>query len=310
MEFSFEIIWTLVKLPLGGVLLGVCAGMLTGLFGAGGGFIITPALNILLGLPYNIAVGTSTCQILGASSFALYHRSSKKMMGFRLACLVGIGVPLGTFFGVRTVNLLGMIDTLEVAGRTLPAQETIFTAIFCVFLSLIASWMLFDNFYLRRGKDHDDDHKGSLAWVKLRPMIRCQTIPSGPFSAPVLTLLGLVMGFLGGLLGIGGGVIMMPVLFYLIGQETQFAALTSTRLVFATSLFSTAMHASYHNINYVLVVFLVIGAFSGAKAGVALQAKLSGKSIRKYFAFVVLAAVIMVSCKLISIFVKAPVDGL
>jgi len=298
-----------MRLPLGCLVLGLCTGTLTALFGAGGGFIITPALNIFLGLPYNVAVGTSTCQILGASAFALHHHLDSRLMGARVACLTGIGVPVGSFLGVRAVNGLRDMGCITMAGRTLPGQEFVFTAFFCVFLSIIAGWLFFDNFYLRRHRDGDVAHKGYLAWIRIPPRVRFRTIPSGPFSVPVLTLLGFCMGFLGGLLGIGGGVIMMPILFYMIGQETKYATVTSTMLVFVTALFSSVLHALHGNINYVLVAFLICGAFIGTRIGAAFHRRLSGHSIRKYFAFVVLAAVIMVLFKLIAILAHALVAG-
>lgn len=287
-----------LKIPLGGFLLGLGTGTLTGLFGAGGGFILTPALNIILGLPYNLAVGTSTCQILAASAFALHHHLDRRLLGIRVAGLTGIGIPLGTYLGVRVVNNLRDLETVTVLGRQLPGQEFCFTAIFSVFLTLIAGWLIWDNFFLRRhGGGSDAEHTGYLAAVRIPPLVSFRTIPSGAFSAPLLVALGVTMGFLGGLLGIGGGVIMMPILFYLIGQETKYATLTSTMLVFATALFSSVLHAIHGNIDFVLVLFLIGGAFAGARLGAAIHRRITGHSIRKWFAFVVLAAVAMVLAK-------------
>jgi len=307
MDALFTSWLAMLGLPLGGLVLGAFAGMLTGIFGAGGGFIVTPALNIFLGLPYNFAVGTSTCQILGASSFALFHHLDRRLFGIRIAGFVGLGIPVGTFVGVRAVNRLNGMEDILIAGRILPAQDFYFTAIFCIFLTLIAAWLLYDNFCRRRGCDHDDAHRGYLAGIRLPPMVTFRTIPAGAFSSPVLTVLGVGMGFMGGLLGIGGGVIMMPVLFYLIGQETKYAALTSTMLVFATALFSTVMHATSGNINYPLAAFLIVGASIGTRLGAVIQRRLTGKSMRQYFALVVLAAAVMVLCKLVAIFMHAPV---
>jgi len=295
----------MLKLPIGGIILGIISGTLAGLFGSGGGFFITPALNIFLGLPYNIAIGTSACQVLGASSLALYHHFDRKMHGVRIAFLTGIGVPLGSFLGVKVVSQLKDMGDLTVAGHIIGAQQFIFTVIFSVFLGSIAAWLLFDNFYLRRGRTHDH-HVGYLAWIKIKPMVSCETIPDGPFSAPIFTLLGFFVGFIGGLLGIGGGVIMMPLLFYVVGQETKYAARTSTMISFMISLMATTLHASRGNVHYLLVVFLFCGALLGAKIGAGIQRKTGGKTIRKYFAFVVLGAVIMVLVKLVMMIKAAP----
>ncbi|MBL7115105.1 MAG: sulfite exporter TauE/SafE family protein [Kiritimatiellae bacterium] len=305
MEMTLETLWACLRLPVGGLILGLSTGLLTGLFGAGGGFIITPALNLFLGIPYNLAVGTSTCQILFASGFSLYHHLDRRISCIRIAALTGIGIPMGTYVGVRVVSHLRDMGTITVAGNTMPMQEFFFTTFFCIFLSLIAGWLLFDNFYLRRHIEHDDDHKGLLACIRIPPLVQCHTIPSGPFSAPVLMMLGFGMGFLSGLLGIGGGVIMMPLLFYVIGQETKYAALTSTMLVFGSSLFSSFFHTFNGNVHYLLAAFLICGALIGTKTGAAIQKKITARSIRKYFGFVVLIAVFMVLYKLATL-LKSP----
>lgn len=295
-------------LAVGGLILGVFSGILTGLFGAGGGFIITPALNIFLSLPYNLAIGTSTCQILGASGMTLHRRAKAVAASLRVAIFISIGIPIGALFGVRIVTNMKDLGIIRIAGKTVHAQNFYFTAFFCVFLFLIACWLFFDNFYLRRHKsDEEDDDKGYLAWIKIPPMMTFPSIPHGPFSIPVLLLIGTTTGFLSGLLGIGGGVIIMPILFYLVGQETKYATLTSTILVFISSLFSSIFHGINGNINYALVVCLICGAFLGTRIGVMLHHKITGKSIRKYFAFVVLAATIMVTIKLAAIIYKAPI---
>jgi hypothetical protein len=283
----------------GGSLLGFVVGVLTGLFGAGGGFIVVPALNIFLGLGMNYAVGTSACQVLGASGMSLWHHLDRRMMGIRVALLTGIGIPLGAFLGTMTVRKFVKMPPLTIAGREIEAVNFILLGIFAVFLSLIATWLFLDNFWLSRHK-HDDEvgHKGLLSFVKIPPMVLFRTISSGSFSAPLLTVIGLLIGYLSGLLGIGGGVVMMPLLFYIVGQGTKYAANTSTMLVFISGFFATVSHAMEGNVDYLLVIFLVAGAFFGTRSGAAIQKKISGKSIRKYFAFVVLAAVLMVFYKL------------
>lgn len=283
---------------IGGGILGFCVGILTGLFGAGGGFIVTPALNIFLGLEMDLAVGTSAFQVLGASAFSLYHHLDRRVMGIKVAALTAICIPLGSFLGKSLVEHFRRMGTVNVAGKEILAVNFILLCIFAVFLMLIASWLLFDSFYLSRHKDDDDGHKGFLSLVKIPPMIKFRTIPSGPFSAPVLICIGLFVGFIGGLLGIGGGVIMMPILFYLVGQDTKYAARTGTMLVFVSGLFTTIFYAIAGQVEYLLVVFLISGAFFGTRVGAKIQEIISGKSIRKYFAFVVLAAAVMVIVKL------------
>lgn len=290
-------------LLLGGTILGAGVGILTGFFGAGGGFIVTPALNIFLGLEMNMAVGTSACQVLGASAFSLGNHLDRRLIGIKVAICAGLGIPMGSFCGSRLVNSMKGLAAWNINGMTIDPVNIILLSIFAVFLLLIGSWLLLDNFYLRRHHPDDDSrHVGMLYKLRIPPLYKFRTIPAGPFSIPVLVVLGLIMGFLSGLLGIGGGVIMLPMLFYLVGQETKFATQSDMMLIFISGAFSTLFHAIDHNINYPLAAALMCGAFFGAGWGAKMQRKVTGKSIRKYFAFVVFAAWLLVVYKLIRIF--------
>ncbi len=284
----------------GGGVLGFCVGIVTGLFGAGGGFIVTPILNIFMNVPMNIAVGTSSCQVLGASGFSLYHHYEKNMFGIRVALVMLIGIPLGAISGAYAVKRLSALPAIAFMGKELKSIDFILLLVFLVFLSLVSAWLIIDNFFLRHGREDDaGSHVGLLSSWRVPPMIRFRTIPSGDFSATILVFLGFFMGFLGGLLGIGGGVIIMPMLFYVVGQETKYATRTDMMLVFASGFFATVSHALENNINYILVAALVCGAFFGTKIGASVQKRVSGKSLRKYFSFIVLFAALMVLGKLI-----------
>ena len=291
---------------LGGALLGLLVGILTGIFGAGGGFIITPALNIFLGLPMNLAVGTSACQVLGAAGFTFINTFDKKLHGLKLALLVGIGVPGGVYAGTQTVTHLKGLPPLTIYGQELNAVNFILLAIFAVLLLVIGSWMLFDCYYLRKHHTEEDEknHKGLLTDLKIPPYVRCETIPKGEVSIFLLILIGLFMGFLSGLLGIGGGVIMMPLLFYIIGQQAKFAVKTSVMLILMSGFFATISHAIHHNIDYMMVAFLLPGAFIGSKIGTSIHNKISSKSLRKYFSFIVLGAMLMIVLKLIKMLLQ------
>ncbi len=286
---------------MGGAFLGLGVGILTGIFGAGGGFIITPALNIFLGLPMNLAVGTSACQVLSAAGFTFTHNFDKKLHGLKLALLIGIGLPGGVYLGTQTVSKLKDFPPITVLGKDLNAVNFILLAVFTVLLFVIGAWMLFDCFYLRKHHTEEDEqkHKGLLTNLKIPPYVRCSTIPQGQVSIILLIIIGLFMGFLSGLLGIGGGVIMMPMLFYIIGQQAKFAVRTSVMLILMSGLFATISHALQHNIDYKMVAFLIPGAFIGSRIGTSIHKKISSKSLRKYFSFVVLGAMLMVLIKII-----------
>lgn len=295
MEFTHWIIG-------GGALLGFTVGILTGFFGAGGGFILTPVLNIVLGIPMNIAVGTSACQVLGASTFSLWHHLDRRLLGIRVAIWMGAGIPAGVWFGSRLVQQMKTLGPVTLNGKSVPAVDVILLIVFAVFLATIATWLFVDNFILRRGREDETERpSGALAQVCIPPMVHFRTIHHGPFSGPVLTLLGIGVGCLSGLMGIGGGVVMMPMLFYLVGQEIKAATRTDMMLIFMTGLCSTLAHAQAGNIHWGLAACLIAGAFFGTRLGAWLQHRTTGKQIRQYFAFVVLAAALMVIGKLIAL---------
>lgn len=290
--------WTLLT---GGVLLGTTVGVLTGIFGAGGGFIITPALNIFLGVEMSLAVGTSACQVLGASSFSLANHIDRRMLGVKVALFIGLGIPLGTYPGALLVARLKQLAPLQWHGHTLDPVNLILLGVFSVFLLVIAAWMFYDSMWVKQLETAGGP--GFLRKSRIPPLFRFRTIPAGEFSIPVLILLGISMGFMSGLLGIGGGVIMLPVLYYLVGQEIKAAAKTSMMLILVSGLFSTLFHAFGGNINYPLAAALVAGAFLGARGGAYLQRRLDSRSLRKYFSFVVLGAWLLVVGKLIKMFI-------
>ena len=286
----------------GGMLLGALVGSLTGLFGAGGGFIITPALNVFLGVGMNFSVGTSSCQILGASLFAMAGSFDRRWSGARVVLWVAVGVPFGSALGTWVVRRLKTIPAWHCGGRDLPVVYLTLLGFFAVFLLLIAGWMLYDTMVLARRRSEDEVPPGLLAGWKIPPCRRFESIPAGAFSLPVLAMLGGGMGFLSGLLGIGGGVVMLPALYYLVGQETRAAIRTGMLLIFISGAFGTLFHAVEGNIHYGLAGALVAGAFFGARMGVRLQKRLHAEALRRYFAWVVLGAWCMVMGKLWTLF--------
>jgi len=291
-----------------GAVLGFAVGILTGLFGAGGGFIITPALNVFLGLPMNLAVGTSACQVLAASSFTFFHNFNKKLPGLRLALCIASGIPVGVMLGSHVLSKLKVMPHLTVFGKNLDAVDFILLLIFTFMLFFIFLWMIIDTCWLRKNHTEEDElkHKGLLSSVKLRPMVKCETIPFGQVSMPLLIGIGFFMGFMSGLLGIGGGVIMMPMLYYVIGQQAKYAVRTSVMLILVSAAFATVIHIWGGNVDYYMVAFLIPGAFIGSRIGSAIHKKISGKSLRKYFSLVVLAAAVMVLVKVILMLLHSP----
>lgn len=280
--------------------LGFAVGVLTSIFGAGGGFIITPVLNIFMGLPMQIAVGTSSLQIAGASFFALCRQMDREFIGVKVALLMCAGIFPGTFLGAYAVRLTKKMGMITVFSGTVSASDLILLSVFAVFIALVSAWLIIDNFFLRKAAQADDEsgHNGFLAFLQIPPVLKFRSIASGTFSVPVLMIIGVFTGFISGLLGIGGGIIMMPILYYLVGQRTKYAVRSSLVTVLAAGVFSSIGHGLEKNIDYGIALSLIFGSFFGTSLGTAIAAKLSGRSVRKYFSFILLAVLAMVLVKL------------
>ncbi|MBS1371207.1 MAG: sulfite exporter TauE/SafE family protein [Lentisphaeria bacterium] len=281
------------------LLLGGGIGLLTGFFGAGGGFILTPALNVFLGLDMTLAVGTSAFQVCGASAFTLCQRVDRRWMGARVALAAAVGIFPGTWLGTRLVVWLRGQGDWHISGRSVAAADTALLLLFVLLLTGIGVGMYGE---LRSGRPEKPDRAGLLHPCRIPPLATFRTVPAGPFSVPVLALLGFGMGILSGLLGICGGVIMLPVLFYLVGQQTEYATLTTTMIVLISGLGSTFFHSMNGNLAWGLLPPLLAGSLCGTCAGVRLQKRTGGRKLRKYFIWVVAAALLLVIWKLFRLF--------
>jgi len=278
------------------LLLGSAVGVLTGFFGAGGGFILTPALNIFLGLDMTMAVGTSSVQVTAASVFTLQQRLDRRWMGIKVALISAIGIFPGAWLGGKMVEALKTAGALTLpTGRSVPAADTVLLLLFALLLAAIIMGMTWE---LRHRREEGVCRPGLLHTCKIPPLYDFRTIPAGPFSIPVLIVLGFGMGILSGLLGIGGGVVMLPVLLYLVGQDAKHATLTTTMIVFLSGVGSTAFHLLHGNLAWPLLPELLIGSFLGTHLGVRLQKQAGDRQLRKYFICVVALALLLVGWKL------------
>jgi len=280
---------------LGALLIGTGVGILTGMFGVGGGFLITPLLNVLLGIPMPIAVGTGAMQILGVSTAGLYRRRKENLTDYKMALVLFGGNFVGVRLGAATLGWLGSLGNLSVHGEQVPAVEFIVLWIFFVLLAAIAAWLWYDT---SRNKEEESAQVGLFAHIHIPPYTDFPTLDHPRLSLVVMSYFGLALGFLTGLLGIGGGVILVPALIYLVGMRTHRAAATSLALIWLSSFVATITHSLRGNTDLLLAIPLLLGGSAGLQLGVNLCSKLGGAQLRRYFTFVVLAAMLMVAAKL------------
>jgi len=282
---------------LGALGIGAAVGVLTGLFGVGGGFLITPLLNVLLGVPMPIAVGTGAMQILGVSAAGLYRRRHEGLTDYKVAVVVFGGNYVGVRLGAAVLASLSELGSMIVNGREVVAVDLILLVVFSVVLTGIALWIWID----ARRRGGGEECEGLFARIHCPPYPEFPTLTPPRLSIVVMSYFGLALGFLTGLLGIGGGVVLVPALIYLVGMRAHQAAATSLALVALSSFVAVIVHAGVGNTDLGLVVPLLIGGSVGVQFGATLCDRCNGQQLKRSFALVVVGALLIVAGKLVAL---------
>ncbi|OHB49657.1 MAG: hypothetical protein A2Y10_05735 [Planctomycetes bacterium GWF2_41_51] len=283
---------------LGASFIALIVGGLTGIFGIGGGFLTTPALMIFLDIPGPIAVGTGIAMMCFTSSFAIYKRRGSDTINFKLAFILAIASSIGVIVGMYFLEKLKHVQPLVIMGKEHIAVQYILLLVFVFLLLGIAIIMMID---FLAGKDKTNPHIGWFSKIPFPPYIQLKFlhVPTLPLI-PVL-LLGTIIGILTGFLGIGGGVILLPALIYMIGQQVPKAAGTSLMIVWFSTLVGVTGHLRSGNVSIFLLIAMLAGGLIGTHYGTVIGLKMHDHKLRFYFSFVVAATVLIVLFKIINI---------
>ena len=187
-----------MMLVLGAFALSLSIGILTGMFGVGGGFLITPLLNVLLGIPMPLAVGTSTVQILGVSTAGLYRKHGEGRTDYKMALMLFGGNLVGVRLGAAALGRLTALGTLVLSGKTLAWVDLAVLCVFLVLLSFITIWLWYD---ASRRKPEQARHVGFFARITLPPYTAFDTLDHPRLSIIVMVLPGPGPGLLDRLTG-------------------------------------------------------------------------------------------------------------
>ncbi len=295
MDLSF------VQIIVSGVI-ALLVGLLTGIFGVGGGFLMTPALIILVAIPGPMAVGTGLVNFFANSTLGIIKRRGSGTVAPKIALLVGIGSMVGVMLGSWILESLNKLPPITLMGREQSLLELVLMIVFLLLLTGIAIFMYWDVRYAARLRSDDEIQVGLLARVKLPPYGSFQMLDEPRMSIPALFLFGVFGGILTGLLGIGGGVIMLPALIYLVGLHTHKAAGTSLLLVWIASFAGAVNNLFIGNVHWILLAILLAGGMLGTWIGTHLSLYISSHNTRKYFILVLLLAIILVAGRIIAMF--------
>ena len=265
------------------VLMSVSVGVLSGLLGVGGGFLLTPLL-IFMGVDPAIAVATAAPQIAASTVTALVSHWRRGNVDKKLGTMLVLFSVPGTVLGVWAFTVLQAQDHLD----------GVLHGLFVLLLGGSGLAMLLDGLRHHRRKTVILPHQlaseqathlwPALPWPVLfaRSRITVSVIPLASFAA--------LVGFLGTLLGIGGGFVIVPVLITVFHVPVLVAAATSSFQIFFTMLMASALHMSQsHPIDPVLAFWLVVGGMIGGHAGSMIGGRLSASAFRMWFAVLMLA---------------------
>jgi uncharacterized protein len=270
-------------LALGGIV-----GVLSGMFGVGGGFLITPLL-FFIGVPPAVAVATGANQIVASSFSAVLAHFRRRTVDLTMGGVLLIGGLAGSGIGVVLFNYL----------KSLGQVDLLVNLFYVVFLGVIGALMFVESINaLRRARNPQPGarpKRRSRTWVHTLPFkMRFRT--SGLYISVIPPLLvGLAVGVLAAIMGVGGGFIMVPAMIYVLGMPTKVVVGTSLFQIIFVTAFTTMLHATTNQtVDIVLALYLILGGVVGAQLGTRIGLRMKAEQLRVLLAGLVL----MVSGKL------------
>lgn len=264
--------------------MGGIVGVLSGMFGVGGGFLMTPLL-FFIGIPPAVAVATGTTQIVASSFSGVLAHLRRKTVDLRMGTVLLAGGMFGAGLGVLVFNYL----------KALGQVDLLVTLFYVVFLGVIGTLMFFESLRaIRRARKAGGAgpavKRRQRNWVHVLPFkMRFRT--SGLYISIIPpVLIGVSVGILTAIMGVGGGFIMVPAMIYLLGMPTKVVIGTSLFQIIFVTAFTMMLHAiTNQTVDVVLGVLLLLGGVIGAQIGARIGVKLKAEQLRILLAILVLA---------------------
>jgi uncharacterized protein len=260
--------------------MGAAVGFVSGMFGIGGGFLMTPLL-IFIGIAPAVSVASVASHIAASSFSGAISYWRRRAIDPALAAVLLIGGGVGTALGVTTFTYL----------RSLGQLDLMIALSYVVLLTTVGAAMLWEVLRAfvrtRRGaapprRTHNWVHALPLKMRFKRSKIYLSLIP--------VIVVGIVIGFIGAIMGIGGGFILVPIMIYLLRVPTSTVIGTSMVLTLVTMLFATLLHAiTNHLVDAVLALILMVGGVTGAQFGARAGQKIRGEQLRLLLGILILA---------------------
>uniref|UniRef100_A0A7V4G8Q6 Probable membrane transporter protein n=1 Tax=Desulfobacca acetoxidans TaxID=60893 RepID=A0A7V4G8Q6_9BACT len=264
--------------------IGGMVGFLSGLFGVGGGFLLTP-LMMMVGIPPAVAAASDSCQIVAAASSGAYAHWRLGNVDFKMGLVILAGGITGSTLGVQLVKVL----------RAMGNFEFVMKAVYVLMLGLVGGAMFLESLRtIRRSRAADTctlaPSEPKLAKLFAKLPLKMEFTRSGINTSAIFPFtIGTLVGIMAALLGVGGGFIMVPAMIYIIGMPTIAAIGTDLFQIVLTSASVTLQQAFVNKtVDLLLALILLMGSTIGAQFGAMVGKRLRGEQIRILLAIIVL----------------------
>lgn len=272
-----EIYLPIAELPVNVFLMfamGAAVGFISGMFGIGGGFLMTPLL-IFIGISPAVAVASVASHIAASSCSGVIAYWRRRALDFALALMLLGGGLIGTMAGVWLFSLL----------RALGQLDLMIGLSYVTLLGIVGALMIIESARAiaraRSGQPAEIRRPGSHTWIHGLPFKVRFKQSKIYVSAIPLWVIGFVVGFIGAIMGIGGGFLLVPALIYIMRVPTAVVVGTSMILTLVTMGAATIMHAATnHLVDVVLALILMVGGVIGAQFGARAGQKIRGERLR------------------------------
>jgi len=281
--------------------LGLGVGLLSGLFGVGGGFLMTPLL-MMIGIPPTIAAATDANQIVAASASGTFAHWRLGNVDYKMGLYLLIGGFVGGAVGVHIIKIL----------RATGGADFLIKITYVIMLGVVGTFMFFESLYaLRKQKvaasakaeEQTSAPKPVSQKKRLMASLPLQTYfeKSGVSHSAIVPLtLGIFVGVLAAIMGVGGGFLMVPVMIYMLRMPMHVVVGTSLFQIMFTCTEVTFLQAySNHTVDFLLAILLLVGSVFGAQIGTALGKNLHGDQLKILLAVIVLAVTVKIILELI-----------
>jgi uncharacterized membrane protein YfcA len=268
--------------------LGGTVGFLSGLFGVGGGFLMTPLL-IMVGIPSTVAAATDSNQIVAASTSGTFAHYRLGNVDFKMGFLLLIGGVVGGTLGVQLIKIL----------RAMGNADFVIKVTYVIMLGVIGSYMFVESLQSMRktapeARPREPQRPSVYARVVQSLPWQMRFEKSGVTLSPIMPLiLGTFVGILAAIMGVGGGFIMVPVMVYMLRMPMHVVVGTSLFQILFTCINVTFMQAvSNHTVDLVLAIILLIGSTLGAQFGARVSRRLKADQLKILLASIVLLVMV------------------